>query len=63
VRLVLVSVLEAEVETLIGANRYERSPLRRDRRNGHYTRDLDTRVGRINVTSIRIFCSAEIHTT
>jgi transposase-like protein len=33
VRLALVSVLEAEVEALIGANRYERNPLRRDRRN------------------------------
>jgi putative transposase len=47
VRLALLSVLDAEVEALIGASRYERSPLRRDRRNGHYTRDLDTSVGRI----------------
>jgi putative transposase len=48
VRLALLSVLDAEVEALIGASRYERSPLRRDRRNGHYTRDLDTSVGRID---------------
>jgi transposase-like protein len=41
VRLALVSVLDAEMEALIGASRYERSPLRRDRRNGHYTRDLE----------------------
>ncbi len=34
-RLALVSVLEAEVEALIGVSRYERSPLRRGRRNGH----------------------------
>src|SRR5512132_873932 len=47
VRIALVSVLEAEVECLIGASRYERSPLRHDQRNGHYTRDLDTSVGHI----------------
>ncbi len=47
VRLALLRVLDAEVECLIGASRYERSPLRRDRRNGHYSRDLDTSVGRI----------------
>jgi transposase-like protein len=41
-----MSVLDAEVESLIGASRYERSPLRRSRRNGHYSRDLDTRVDR-----------------
>lgn len=47
VRVALMSVLDAEVEALIGASRYERSPLRRDRRNGAYTRDLETSVGRI----------------
>ena len=52
VRIALVSVLDAEVESLIGASRYERSPLRRDRRNGHYTRDLDTSVGRIEALAV-----------
>ncbi len=47
VRLVLLAVLDEEVTALIGAAPYERSPQRRDRRNGSYTRDLDTSVGRI----------------
>jgi transposase-like protein len=33
-RLVLMTVLEEEVELFIGAARYERNSLRRDRRNG-----------------------------
>src|SRR5436309_15362312 len=47
VRTALISVLEAEVETFIGAVRYERSEQRRDYRNGHYTRSLDTSIGRL----------------
>lgn len=47
VRIALTTVLEEEVTALIGAAPYEHSPLRRDRRNGTYTRDLDTSVGRI----------------
>jgi putative transposase len=45
VRLTLVTILEAEVSALIGALPYERTSERRDYRNGHYTRDLDTTVG------------------
>src|SRR3989440_10595732 len=48
VRTALVSVLEAEVDTFIGAVRYERSEQRRDYRNGHYTRSLGTTVGDID---------------
>jgi len=47
VRLALVEILEAEVDAFIGALPYERTPSRRDQRNGHYTRDLITTVGRI----------------
>jgi putative transposase len=47
VRLALISILEEEVTAFIGAEPYERSEQRRDRRNGHYTRDLETSVGPI----------------
>ncbi len=43
VRLALTAILEEEMTALIGAAPYEHSPLWRDRRNGYYTRDLDTR--------------------
>jgi putative transposase len=47
VRVALISILEEEVTAFIGAAPYERSEGRRDRRNGHYTRDLETSVGHI----------------
>jgi transposase-like protein len=47
VRMALTTILEEEVTALIGAAPYEHNPIRRDRRNGTYTRDLDTSVGRI----------------
>jgi len=47
VRLALISVLDAEVDTFIGALPYERTEQRRDQRNGHYTRDLETSMGQI----------------
>lgn len=46
-RLALVAILEAEVDGFVGALPYERTHERRDQRNGHYTRDLETTVGRI----------------
>lgn len=45
VRFTLMTVLEAEVEALIGAAPYQRSSQRRDHRNGYYQRDLVTGVG------------------
>lgn len=48
VRTALISVLEAEVDAFIGAVRYERSEQRRDYRNGHYTRGLDTSLGHLS---------------
>jgi putative transposase len=47
VRIALTTILEEEVTALIGAAPYEHNALRRDRRNGFYTRDLDTSVGRL----------------
>jgi len=47
VRVALISVLEEEVTAFIGAKPYERSQARRDQRNGHYRRDLETTVGHI----------------
>ena len=52
VRLTLVTILEDEVSALIGALPYERTSERRDYRNGHYTRDLDTTVGLIEDLSV-----------
>src|SRR5579883_95844 len=48
VRLTLMSVLEEEVTAIIGAKPYERTESRRDQRNGHYSRDLQTSVGKIS---------------
>jgi putative transposase len=47
VRLAFISVLNAEVDAFIGALPYERSEQRRDQRNGHYTRNLETTMGQI----------------
>ncbi len=47
VRIALTTILEEEVTALIGAAPYERNLIRRDHRNGTYTRNLDTSVGRI----------------
>jgi len=43
--LTLTTILEEEVNAFIGAQPYERTPKRRDQRNGLYTRDLLTSVG------------------
>ena len=48
VRIALMSVLEAEVDAFIGAVRYEHNEQRRDYRNGHYTRGLDTSLGHLS---------------
>lgn len=47
VRITLVTILEEEVQAFIGARLYERTEQRRDQRNGHYTRDLDTTMGHL----------------
>lgn len=48
VRIALMEILEEEVTAFIGAKPYERSAERRDHRNGHYRRDLETTVGQIS---------------
>ena len=53
VRAGLEVCLEAELETLIGAEWYERIGGRRDYRNGHYRRELLTSLGRIELTMPR----------
>jgi len=52
VRIALTTILEEEVTALIGAAPYEQTPSRRDHRNGAYTRDLDTSVGRIEALRV-----------
>lgn len=52
VRMALVTILEAEVTALVCALPYERSISRTDQRNGHYARDLDTTVGRIEQLAV-----------
>ncbi len=50
IRASLELFLEAELETLVGAEWYARVGGRRDRRNGAYTRRLLTSLGQIAVT-------------
>jgi putative transposase len=45
--LMLATTLEDEIEGYIGAARYARTPTRRDRRNGYYSRDLVTTAGKV----------------
>lgn len=52
VRTTLINILEEEVQQFIQAAPYERSPLRRDRRNGHYVRDLGTSVGQLEALPV-----------
>jgi putative transposase len=47
VRVALIGVLEEEVTAFIGVQPYERGEQRRDQRNGHYTRNLETTVGQL----------------
>ncbi len=48
VRTALISMLEAEIDAFIGAVRYEHNEQRRDYRNGHYRRSLQTSIGPID---------------
>jgi transposase-like protein len=44
----LAAILEEEVSAFVGAAPYQRSASRRDQRNGTYTRDLVTTVGKVD---------------
>jgi transposase-like protein len=48
----LIDLMEEEVTAFVGAKEYERTPTRRDQRNGTYSRDLDTTVGRIEALPV-----------
>ena len=50
VRLMLNTVLDAEIEAFIGATPYERTPTRQDYRNGSYQRGLVTGIGPVTLT-------------
>ena len=45
----LNAMLDAEADKLCNAERYERSGARKDTRAGHYTRNLDTTAGRVEL--------------
>src|SRR5262249_30610072 len=46
----LNALLDAEADELCGARRYERTDQRRDTRAGHYERNLQTRVGEVELS-------------
>lgn len=46
---VLDEILEAEMTEHLGADKYERTDERTGQRNGHYSRDLGTRVGTLEL--------------
>ena len=50
VQLLLNEVMDCELEAVIGAALYERTPTRRDYRNGQYERGLVTGVGAVRLT-------------
>jgi putative transposase len=52
IRFTFATLLEDEVSTFIGAQRYERTDTRRDQRNGSYLRDLGTSAGPIRALAI-----------
>lgn len=54
VREVVQELMEAEVDSLCGASRHERSAQRRDRRNGYRARRWDTRVGSMELSIPRL---------
>ena len=45
----LNALLDAEADQLCGARKYERTESRKDTRAGHYTRQLDTKAGRVEL--------------
>ena len=58
---VLQMLMEADVDGLIGAGRYERSGERTTWRNGHRDRVLDTRLGslQLRIPKLRRACPCE----
>jgi putative transposase len=56
---VLQILMEADVDGLIGAGRYERSGERSTYRNGYRERSLDTRLGSLNLKIPKLRTGAE----
>lgn len=52
IRLTMATVLEEELEAYLQAGRYERTPNRRDQRNGYYSRGLGTGLGQIDALPV-----------
>jgi putative transposase len=52
IRYTLITILEEEVDQFIQAALYQRTPQRRDYRNGHYERDLVTSMGEVEDLSV-----------
>jgi transposase-like protein len=52
IRVLFVQLLEEEVTAFVGASEYQRTPGRRDQRNGTYTRALETTVGRLEALPV-----------
>ena len=52
IRVMFVTLLEEEVTAFVGADVYQRTPTRRDQRNGTYPRDLTTTVGRLEALPV-----------
>ncbi len=62
VRVVLEVVMRGELDAFIGAARGERSPKRKGYRNGTYTRDLATAMGRIEELQVPRDREGQFHT-
>ncbi len=52
IKYTLVQVLEEEVDAFVNAAPYQRTPERRDQRNGKYERDLGTSLGVIEALPV-----------
>ncbi len=52
IKFTLIRVLVEEIEAFVNAEPYQRTPQRRDYRNGTYTRDLVTSMGAVENLSV-----------
>lgn len=61
-RVVMEEVMREELAAFLGASQNERSPKRRGNRNGSYTRDLVTGVGRLEALHVPRDREGQFHT-
>lgn len=52
IRMTMIAVLEEEIEAYLEAAAYQRTCRRKDERNGRYTRNLDTSIGRVEALPV-----------